>query len=93
MTKLVVSLVLLVIIAALLIRFQTLIVPILLAFVLAYLFYPIAKMLDRIPKISWRMGVSILYLSIIVVLGSLLTLSGYGIVSQIISLKNIVQTI
>ena len=68
MTKLVVSLVMLVIIAALLIRFQVLIVPILLAFVLAYLFYPIATLFDRIPRISWRMGVSMLYRSLIVVL-------------------------
>lgn len=92
MTKLVVSLVVLVIIAALLIRFQTLIVPILLAFVLAYLFYPIATLFDRIPRISWRMGVSMLYLSLIVVIGSLLTLSGYGIVSQIISLIALIES-
>ena len=91
MTKLVVSLVLLVIIAAFLIRFQALIVPILLAFVLAYLFYPIATLIDRIPKISWRMAVSLLYLLLIVVLGSLITLSGYGIISQILSLITLIE--
>jgi len=91
MTKLVVSLVLLVILAAFLIRFQTLIVPILLAFVLAYLFYPLATLFDRIPRISWRMGVSLLYLILIIVLISLITLSGYGIVSQILSLINLIE--
>lgn len=90
-TKLVVSLVMLVILAAFLIRFQTLIVPIALAFVLAYLFYPLATLIDRIPKISWRMGVSLLYLSLIAVIGSLIALSGYGIVSQIISLIALVE--
>ena len=91
MTKLVVSLVMLVIIAALLIRFQALVVPILLAFVLAYLFYPIATLIDHIPRISWRMGVSLLYLFLIAVMVSLITLSGYGIVSQILSLISLLE--
>ena len=91
MTKLVVSLVMLVILAALLIRFQALIVPIMLAFVLAYLFYPLATLFDRIPRISWRMGVSLLYLILLAVLISLITLSGYGIVSQILSLIYLIE--
>ena len=91
MTKLVVALTMLVIIAAFLVRFQTLIVPILLAFVLAYLFYPFATLIDRIPNISWRMGVSLLYLSLIVILVSLVTLSGYGIISQVISLVTLIE--
>jgi predicted PurR-regulated permease PerM len=66
-------------------------VPILLAFVLAYLFYPIATLIDRVPKISWRMAVSLLYLLLIVVLGSLITLSGYGIISQILSLITLIE--
>ena len=91
MTKLVVALVMLAIITALLIRFQVLIVPILLAFVLSYLFYPVVTLIDRIPKISWRMAVSLLYLFLIVVLLSLVTLSGYGIVSQILSLITLIE--
>ena len=91
MTKLVVSLTLLVILAALLIRFKTLIVPLLLAFVLSYLFYPIAMLLDRIPRISWRMGVSLFYLFLLVLLISLVTLSGYGLVSQILSLIGLIE--
>ena len=91
MTKLVVSLTLLVIVAALLVHFQALIVPILLAFVLAYLFYPIATLIDRIPKISWRMAVSLLYIIIIIIIGSLVTLSGYGLVPQIQSLITLIE--
>ena len=71
MTKLVISLTLLVIVAALLVRFQALIVPLMLAFVLAYLFYPIATLLDRIPRISWRMAVSLMYLLLIAMIASL----------------------
>ena len=91
MTKLVVSLVLLVILAALLVRFQALIVPLLLAFVFAYLFYPIATLFDRIPKISWRMGVSLMYLLLIAIIVGLVTLSGFGLVPQIQSLILLVE--
>jgi len=90
-TKLVVTLVMLVIIAALIIRFQSLIVPILLAFVLAYLFYPIASVIDRIPRVSWRLAVSLMYLILIVILVSLLTLSGFGLVPQIQSLITLIE--
>lgn len=91
MTKLVISLTLLVIIAALLIRFQALIVPLLLAFVLAYLFYPVASLLERIPRLSWRMAVSFMYLLLIGVIVSLITLSGYGLVPQIQSLISLIE--
>lgn len=90
-TKLVVSLAMLVIIAALLIRFQALIVPILLAFVLAYLFYPIATLIDRAPRISWRVAVSLFYLLLIALIASALTLSGVGLIPQIQSLIRLVE--
>lgn len=91
MTKLVISLTLLVIVAALLIRFQALIVPLLLAFVLAYLFYPFATLLDRIPNISWRVGVSLMYVLLIAIIAGLVTLSGVGLVPQIQSLISLVE--
>lgn len=92
MTKLVVTLIAVVIAAALLIRFQTLIVPLAIAFILAYLFHPLAALIDRIPHFSWRMAVGITYLLLIVILGSLLTLGGWGIVSQIQSLIALLQS-
>jgi predicted PurR-regulated permease PerM len=91
MTKLVVSLTLLVIVAALLVRFQALIVPLLLAFVLAYLFYPIATLLDRVPHLSWRMSVTLMYVLIIIVIVSLITLGGYGLIPQIQSLITLIE--
>jgi len=91
MTKLVISLTLLVVVAALLIRFQALIVPILLAFVFAYLFYPVATLLDQIPRLSWRVAVSLMYLLLIVIIASLATLSGYGLISQIQSLIALIE--
>lgn len=91
-TKLVVTLVAVVIIAALLIRFQALIVPLAIAFILAYLFHPLATLIERIPHFSWRMAVGITYLLVIVIVGSLLTLGGWGIVSQIQSLIALLQS-
>jgi len=91
-TKLVVSLTLLVIIAALLVHFQALVVPIFLAFILAYLFYPVATLIDRVPHLSWRWAVSLMYILIIIIIGSLITLSGYGLVPQIQSLITLVET-
>jgi len=91
MTKLVITLIVVVVIAALLIRFQALIVPLAIAFILAYLFQPIAALIDRIPRLSWRMAVGVTYLFIIVILASLLTLGGWGIGSQIQSLIALIQ--
>ena len=91
MTKLVISLASLVIIAALLVRFQALIVPLMLAFVFAYLFYPIATLLDRIPRLSWRMAVSLMYILLIIIIASLITLSGFGLVPQIQSLISLIE--
>lgn len=91
MTKLVFSLTLLVIVAALLVRFQALIVPLLLAFVLAYLFYPIATTLDRIPRLSWRTAVSLMYILLIIIIASLITLGGYSLVPQIQSVISLVE--
>ncbi len=91
MTKLVFSLTLLVIVAALLVRFQALIVPLLLAFVLAYLFYPIATTLDRIPRLSWRMAVSLMYILLLIIIASLITLGGYSLVPQIQSVVSLVE--
>lgn len=91
MVKLVVTLTLITIVAALLVRFQALVVPLMLAFVLAYLFYPIATLLDRIPRISWRIAVSLMYLLLIIIIASLVTLGGYGLVPQIQSLIVLIE--
>ena len=90
-TKLVVTLIMVVMIAALLIRFKMLIVPLAIAFILAYLFQPLASLLDRIPRFSWRMSVGITYLSLILILVTLFALGGWGIGSQTQSLIALLQ--
>ncbi len=90
-TKLVIALTTVVLIAALLIRFQTMIIPIALAFILAYLFQPLAALIDRVPKISWRLAVGLTYILLILIFASLVTLSGWGIISQTQSLIDLLQ--
>lgn len=90
-TKLVIALTVIVIFAAFLIRFQALIIPVVLAFILAYLFQPIAALIDRVPKISWRLAVGLTYILVILIFASLITLSGWGIVTQTQSLIGLLQ--
>ena len=90
-TKLVVSLTVIVIAGALLIRFQTIIGPILLAFIVAYLLHPLASWIQRGTKIPFRLAVAILYLVFVLVLIALLTWGGVGLVGQIQNLIVAVQ--
>ncbi len=91
MTKLVATLIVVVIVAALLVRFKQLIVPLAIAFILAYLFQPVAALLDRVPRLSWRMAVGLTYLILILIIASLFTLGGVGIGLQIESLIDLLQ--
>ncbi|MBE0697135.1 MAG: AI-2E family transporter [Anaerolineaceae bacterium] len=82
-TKLVVALSVVTIFAFLLFRFLNLIGPILLAFIIAYLFYPLAEWSHRRIGISWRAAVTILYLLFLVLLIGSITLGGLTVVEQI----------
>ena len=90
-TKLVVSLTIVAIAAGLFIQFHTIIGPVLLAFVLAYLLSPVAEALQRGLRISWGVSATIVYLLLLLLLLSLLTLGGLGLVGQISSLVQVVQ--
>jgi predicted PurR-regulated permease PerM len=90
-TKLVVALTIVVIVGALLVKFQFIISPLLIALLLAYLFHPIASFLQRKLRFSWNASVSVIYFVIIILLLGLLTAGGVGLVQQIQSLITIVQ--
>lgn len=82
-TKLIIGFTLAAIGAFLLFRFLNIVGPLLLAFILAYLFYPLAEKGRAALKIPWRPLVTILYLLLmIVVLGSI-TLGGVAVVEQL----------
>ena len=91
-TKLIVGLTLVAVGGWLIIKFQNFIGPLLLVFIVAYIFYPLAKQITKWLKIPWRLAVSLIYLIVIVVLGGLLTLGGLALVNQMLSLINFLQT-
>ncbi len=91
-TKLVVALTMIVVIGALVLRFHAIIGPLLMAFVLAYLLHPVASILSRKTRLSWRGAVNIIYLLFIIILAVLLTLGGVNLIQQVQNLISTLQT-
>ncbi len=89
--KLVVTLAATVVLGALIVRFRTLIVPVLMAFIVAYLLLPLASAMSRKTPLSWAVAVNIIYLVFILVLLGLLTWGGVGLVGQIQNLITSIQ--
>ncbi|MGE5249134.1 MAG: AI-2E family transporter [Bacteroidota bacterium] len=89
-TKLVVALTFVAAAAALLIKFRFVLAPLLMALILAYLFYPIADVLRK-TGLSWRLAVSLIFIVILLILLGLIALGGVGLVQQIQSLVTIIQ--
>jgi predicted PurR-regulated permease PerM len=75
---------------ALLIYFRSIIGPLLLAFILAYLLHPLVARISRTTNLGWRWTVNLIYLILIILVGGLLTLSGLAIFQQFQSLIQIV---
>lgn len=80
-TKLVVSLTLVALAGALVIKFKYLIGPVLIAFILAYILYPSASGISRRLHLPWKLTVTILYLLVLLSLVGLLTWGGISIVN------------
>lgn len=85
-TKLVVSLALAAVVAWLLLRFQGILGPLLLAVLLAYLFYPVAVWCKKVTHMSWRLVVTLLFALALVLMLGLTTLGGLAVVEQAQSL-------
>ena len=90
-TKLVVALTIVAVIAAMIIKFQFILSPVLIALVLAYLFHPVAVLLQTRLRFSWGAAVSVIYALLIVLLLGLLTLGGVGLLGQVQSVVTVVQ--
>ncbi len=90
-TKIIVALTLLAIVAGLLIRFETIVPPLILVIILAYLLNPVANFLSTRLHISWQLAVILIYAVIVLALLGLLTLGGVGLVQQIRSLIELIQ--
>jgi predicted PurR-regulated permease PerM len=89
--KLVVSLTVVVVLGALVARFQSVLGPVLMAFVLAYLLHPLVEFLERRLRFPWGLGVSLIYILIVLSLLSLITWGGVGLIGQIQNLIVAVQ--
>lgn len=91
-TKLIVGLSLAAICAVLLMRFLNIVGPLLLAFILAYLFYPMANLLRRGLHIPWRGSVTILFVLLVVLIFGSFTLGGLAVVDQVQNLIHFLET-
>lgn len=90
-TKLLVGLTIIALVAALLIQFRTIIGPLILAFMLAYLLHPVVAWISSIPKVSWRGAVNLIYLLLVILLGTSFTLTGLAVATQLQLLIGFVQ--
>lgn len=92
-TKLLAGLILVGILTFLIYRFASLIPPLLMIFIIAYLFHPLTALIANKLRISWKAAVNILYVFIFILLIGLLTVGGIGLVQQVQSLIDQVQAI
>lgn len=91
-TKVIVTVAILLLIVALLIRFSNLIPTLVTAFIIAVLYHPIAEWLNKRFKIPWGWSVGIIYLITLVLLFGLITLGGIALINQIQGLITFIQT-
>lgn len=89
--KLVVGLSLTAILLVLVFYFRSLIGPLVLTFILAYLLHPVIDGISRFTGISWRMAVNITYILLLVLLGVTFTLTGLAIAQQVINLYEVIE--
>ncbi|MCJ7695007.1 MAG: AI-2E family transporter [Anaerolineaceae bacterium] len=90
-TKLVVALVLAATGMFLLARFQNILGPVLMSFILAYLFHPVSSFIQKKMKVSWRGAVTIVYIVLALVIIALLTWGGLALFEQIQNLIEFIQ--
>jgi predicted PurR-regulated permease PerM len=90
-TKLIIGMTVVGLMAALFIYFRTIIGPLLLAFILAYLFQPVAARLNTTLHLPWRTSVNLIYLLTLILLVGLVTIAGLALIQQAQSLITFVD--
>jgi predicted PurR-regulated permease PerM len=75
----------------LLFYFRHIIGPLLLAFVVTYLLYPLVGRISHILHLSWRWTVNLIYLFLIILLLGSGTLTGLAIIQQVQNLVSVVE--
>ncbi len=90
-TKLVIGLSIVAVSLFLLFRFLDIVGPLVLAFILAYIFHPVAETLRKYTHLPWRLAVTLLYLILVIIMLGSLTAGGVAIVQQIQSLISFLE--
>jgi predicted PurR-regulated permease PerM len=92
-TKFLVALVAVVVAGAVLVRFQAMVTPLVVAVIITYLLRPVVAGIVSQTRLQWHAAVAVLYLFIIIVLIGLLTVVGIAIIQQIQGLINLINQI
>lgn len=90
-TKIIVGLTLAGVVTLLIIRFQYILAPLLMSFVLAYLLHPVADFFHRKLRIPWRVITTVIFLLLLFSILGLLAWGGISIVEQIQNLITFFQ--
>jgi len=92
-TKIIISLIIVASTAALLIRFSDLLNTLIMAFIFAMLFHPIAVFIHEKTKISWPWAVSSFYIMIVLIIFGSVFLGGIGLINQMEGLIRFLQNL
>lgn len=92
-TKFLVSLILVVITGALLVRFQEMITPLVVSVILTYLLRPVVERITLNTRLSWGAAAALVYILLLVVVLGLLTVAGFALVQQVTGLYNAIVDI
>jgi predicted PurR-regulated permease PerM len=91
-TKLVAGLTIVALISALLVRFNNIIGPLILTFMLSYILHPIAVSLSKSTRLSWRASVNLIFLILIILIIGFFTITGVTLIQQLQRLITLVST-
>jgi predicted PurR-regulated permease PerM len=92
-TKFLVSLIIVVLVGALLVRFQQMIAPVVLSVILAYLLRPVVVALAERTRLSWAAAAALVYIALLVIILAVLTVAGIALVDQVRGLYQVVVNI
>lgn len=84
--KIVVGVAVIAAISALVFFLRPIIGPLLLAFVLSYLLFPVADTVQRVSHLSWRLSANLVYLILIVLILAFFAIAGLALIQQVQSL-------
>jgi len=89
--KMIVGLTMVAIVAAFLVRFNSILPPLLLTFMLIYLLRPMVVWMSKSPLLSWRWAVNIIFIVLVILVLAAFTLTGVAVVQQLQSLIFVIQ--